>query len=75
MVDSGGVAAHQTRASIVGAVELLLNAGVDDGSLRADVRADDVVSSLLGIFLASASPDQTGRLLDLLVAGVAAPDR
>ena len=35
---------------------------------------DDVVSSLLGIFLASASPDQTGRLLDLLVAGVAAPD-
>jgi AcrR family transcriptional regulator len=75
MVDSGGVAAHQTRASIVGAVELLLNAGVDDGSLRADVRADDVVSSLLGIFLASASPDQTGRLLDLLVAGVAEPDR
>ncbi|HEY2450550.1 MAG TPA: helix-turn-helix domain-containing protein [Mycobacterium sp.] len=75
MVDSGDVAAHQTRASIVGAVELLLNAGVDDGSLRADVRADDVVSSLLGIFLASASPDQTGRLLDLLVAGVAEPDR
>jgi AcrR family transcriptional regulator len=75
MVDSGAVAAHQTRARIVGAVELLLNAGVDDGSLRADVRADDVVSSLLGIFLASASRDQTGRLLDLLVAGVAAPDR
>jgi len=33
--------------------------------------ADDVVSSLLGIFLAGGSPDQTGPLLDLLVAGVA----
>jgi hypothetical protein len=27
------------------------------------------VSSLIGIFLASGSPEQTGRLLDLLVAG------
>jgi AcrR family transcriptional regulator len=75
MVDSGAVEQRQTRASIVGAVELLLNAGADDGSLRSDVRAGDVVSSLLGIFLASASPGQTGRLLDLLVAGVAASNR
>jgi AcrR family transcriptional regulator len=75
MVDSGAVEQRQTRASIVGAVELLLNAGADDDSLRSDVRADDVVSSLLGIFLASASHDQTGRLLDLLVAGVAAAHR
>jgi AcrR family transcriptional regulator len=72
MVDSGAVKQSQTRTSIVGAVDLLLRAGADDGSLRSDVRADDVVSSLLGIFLASGSPDQTGRMLDLLVAGVAA---
>ena len=49
---------------------LLLQAGRDDGSLRSDVQADDVVSSLIGIFLASGSPEQTGRLLDLLVAGI-----
>ena len=72
---SGAVHPNQTRASIVGAVEMLLKAGADDGSLRSDVGADDVVSSLLGIFLASASPDQTARLLDLLVAGVAASNR
>jgi AcrR family transcriptional regulator len=72
MVDSGAVEPSQTRASIVGAVDMLLRAGADDGSLRSDVRADDVVSSLLGIFLASGSPEQTGRMLDLLVAGVAA---
>jgi AcrR family transcriptional regulator len=75
LFDAGAVHPNRTRASIVGAVEMLLKAGTDDGSLRSDIRADDVVSSLLGIFLASASPDQTARLLDLLVAGVAASNR
>ena len=69
--DSGAMQASQTRDSIAGAVEMLLRAGAEDGSLRSDVQADDVVSSLIGIFLASGSPEQTGRLLDLLVAGVA----
>jgi AcrR family transcriptional regulator len=72
--DSGAMEPSRTRDSIVGAVDMLLRAGADNGSLRPDVQADDVVSSLIGIFLASASPDQTGRLLDLLVAGVAAPN-
>jgi AcrR family transcriptional regulator len=72
--DSGAMEPSRTRDSIVGAVDMLLRAGADNGSLRSDVQADDVVSSLIGIFLASASPDQTGRLLDLLVAGVAAPN-
>jgi hypothetical protein len=61
-----------TRASIVGAVDLLLTAGAADGSLRPDLQADDVVSSLLGIFLASGSSEQAQRMLDLLAAGVAA---
>jgi AcrR family transcriptional regulator len=72
MFDSGAVQGNETRASIAGAVDLLLRAGADDGSLRSDVPADDVVSSLIGIFLASGSPEQTGRLLDLLVDGIAA---
>jgi AcrR family transcriptional regulator len=70
--DSGAIKPSQTRDSMTGAVDLLLKAGAEDGSLRSDVRADDVVSSLLGIFLTSSSPAQTGRLLDLLVDGVAA---
>lgn len=52
--ESGALVPSQTRDSIVGA----------------DVQADDVVSSLIGIFLVSGSPEQTGRMLDLLVAGV-----
>lgn len=72
LFDSGAMEPSQTRDSIVGAVDLLLRAGVSDGSLRSDVRADDVVSSLVGMFLASGSPEQRGRMLDLLVAGVVA---
>jgi AcrR family transcriptional regulator len=67
---SGAVEPSQTRESIVGAVDTLLRAGARDGTLRADVQAEDVVSSLIGIFLVSGSPEQTARMLDLLVAGV-----
>ena len=69
--ESGAMEPTQTRDSLVGALDMLLRAGADDGSLRSDVQADDVVSSLIGLMLASGSPEQTGRLLDLLVAGVA----
>jgi hypothetical protein len=48
----------------------LLAAGSADGTLRSDVRAEDVVSSLIGIFLASHSTDQAHRMLDLLVDGI-----
>ncbi|AQT79410.1 TetR family transcriptional regulator [Mycolicibacterium litorale] len=70
VLESGAVEPGDTRAAIVGAVELLLTAGAAEGSLRADVRADDVVSSLLGISLASRSREQTRRMMDLLAAGL-----
>ena len=70
MFAAGAMEPGETRARIGGAVETLLRAGVDDGSLRSDVRADDVVVGLLGIFLASNSTEQTQRMLDLLVDGL-----
>ncbi|CAN5553232.1 TetR family transcriptional regulator [soil metagenome] len=70
MFAAGVVQPSETRESVSAAVETLLAAGVDDGSLRADIRADDVVSSLIGIFLASHSAEQAGRMLDLLVDGL-----
>jgi AcrR family transcriptional regulator len=69
---AGTVKPSDTRDSVVGAVDTLLKAGSADGSLRADVRADDVVSSLLGIFLASHSTEQANRMLDLLLDGLVA---
>lgn len=71
--ESGAMEPTRTRDSILGAVDLLLRAGADDGSLRSDVQADDVLSSLIGLMLASGSSEQTGRLLNLLVAGIATP--
>ena len=70
--DSGAVEPSDTRESIVAAVRLLLDAGSADGSLRADVAPDDVVTSLLGIMLASGSREQSDRMFDLLLDGLVA---
>lgn len=70
--DSGAMQVSDTRENITNAVEALLSAGAADNSLRNDVRAEDVVSSLIGIVLASGSSEQTRRMLDLLVDGIVA---
>ncbi|MEN4474619.1 helix-turn-helix domain-containing protein [Mycolicibacterium cosmeticum] len=72
MFASGVVQPSQTRDAIVGAVSALLGAGARDGSLRDDVDPDDVVTSMLGVVLASRSTRQAARLLDLLVDALVA---
>ncbi|MFG1960989.1 TetR/AcrR family transcriptional regulator [Nonomuraea sp. NPDC049028] len=67
---SGRIPTATTRERITAAITAILAKGADTGSLRADVDPDDVATMLLGIFLATAArdtPEQTGRLLDLLV--------
>lgn len=51
-------------------VEALLRAGAQDGSLRADVGADDIVASLIGIAIASGSAAQATRMRQLLIDGL-----
>jgi AcrR family transcriptional regulator len=70
MFASGAVEPGDTRSSILGAVDALLAAGRADGSLRSDVNAEDVVSSLIGIVMASSSTAQANRMRDLLVDGL-----
>ena len=70
MFASGAVEPGDTRASILAAVGALLAAGRADGSLRSDVCAEDVVSSLIGIVIASSSTEQANRMRDLLVDGL-----
>jgi len=70
---SAGRITPRTRERINAVVTMFLSAGARSGSLRADVQADDVTAMLLGIFLSTApndTPEQTGRLLDLLVDAV-----
>jgi AcrR family transcriptional regulator len=73
VIASGAVTSSQAREVLSAAVQSVLDAGVADGSLRGDVRAEDVVATLVGIFVACGRPDQrdqAGRMLDLLMDGV-----
>jgi len=67
---SGG---SETRARINAVIAKFLTAGSKDGSIRDDIRSDDVTLSLAGIiFAATACADhhQISRILDLLMEGL-----
>ena len=62
--------AGDTRERIGETLERILAAGAEDGTLRTDVRADDAVVALLGVFLGltrSRDDAQRRRVLDLYV--------
>ncbi|MFC3500557.1 TetR/AcrR family transcriptional regulator [Micromonospora krabiensis] len=63
----------QSRDRLLAALGLLLEAATQAGSVRADVTAADVLTSLSGVSLAAGEPaqrEQAGRLLDLLMDGL-----
>ncbi|MGH2586609.1 MAG: TetR/AcrR family transcriptional regulator [Dehalococcoidia bacterium] len=69
-----------TRARILGALRLLLDAGAQTGILRADVAPDDVIRVINGIWYLPGGPewrDTVGRMLDLVIDGLryGLPDR
>ncbi|MGC5396122.1 TetR/AcrR family transcriptional regulator [Streptomyces sp. DT20] len=67
---SGAIATPATRERLTAAIAVILDAGAQAGSLRADVEPDEVTMMLLGVFLSTTagnSPELTGRLLDLMV--------
>ena len=70
---AGAITPSQTREQVIDTITMLLAAGVAAGTVRADVRADDLFASLTGIFLAAGAVeqrDQAGRILDLFMAGL-----
>jgi len=71
---SGRITTPTTRERITAAIGAILTAGAEAGSLRGDVEPDDVTALVLGAFLSTAAtdntPEQTGRLLDLVVDAV-----
>ncbi|HTJ71420.1 MAG TPA: helix-turn-helix domain-containing protein [Actinospica sp.] len=73
LIVSGAITKSEAREELSAAVQPLLDAGAAAGTLRADVRAQDVVVGSVGIFSVCALPeqrDQATRLLDLLFDGV-----
>jgi AcrR family transcriptional regulator len=73
VVASGGNPFAHSRDRMVEALDLLLRAGAEAGTLRPDADATDLLAGLSGVSLASGEPAQraqAGRLLDLLVDGL-----
>jgi len=75
MIESGEIALAQTRAELLAVIDSILAAGRAAGELRADITAEDISASLLGIFTVAGKPEhraQADRLLDLLMDGLRA---
>ena len=76
MIESGEIAEAQTRTELLEAIITILDAGSAVGDLRADVTAEDVAASLVGIFTVVGKPGQhaqASRLLNLLMDGLRPP--
>jgi AcrR family transcriptional regulator len=70
---SGTVTVSQAREQLTAALQTILDAGIAAGTLRADVRAQDIVASIVGMFAATSRAgggEQLQRMLDLLTDAV-----
>ena len=73
---SGAVTVSQARGRLAEAVQVILDAGSADGTLRDDVRADDVVAMIVGMFTATSldgGREQLERMFGLLLDAVRRP--
>jgi AcrR family transcriptional regulator len=71
MIESGEIAHAQTQ--MLAAIDEILNAGRVTGDLRADVTAEDIAASLIGIFTVARPPGhhaRASRLLNILMDGL-----
>jgi hypothetical protein len=78
VVASGSVTVPQIREQLAAAVRKILDAGVAAGTLRADVRAEDIVVTVVGMFSAislAGGDEQLQRMLNLLMDAVRLPVR
>ncbi len=70
---SGTVTVSQAREELTAAVRTILDAGIADGTLRDDVRPEDVVAMIVGVFTATSiagGREQRERMFDLLTDAV-----
>ena len=73
MIESGEIAHAQTQTELLAAIDEILDAGRVTGELRADVTAEDIAASLIGIFIVARPPEhdaRASRLLNILMDGL-----
>lgn len=76
LIDAGVVTAAKSRERLSGALRRLIEAGAADGSLRPGLRAEDLVTAIVGVVSATAiagGREQLSRLFDLLMEGARGP--
>ena len=76
MIESGEISHAQTRDELLAAITTILDAGRAAGDLRADVSAEDISASVIGILTVvgkSGQRAQADRLLNLLMDGLRPP--
>jgi AcrR family transcriptional regulator len=76
MIKSGEITHAQTRIELLTAISEILDVGRAAGDLRADITAEDIAASLLGIFTVAPPPehkDRANRLLNILIDGLRPP--
>jgi hypothetical protein len=72
MIEPGEIAHARTQGELLAAIDIL-NAGRVTGRLRADVTAEDISASLIGIFIVpylSEHHARASRLLNILMDGL-----
>jgi AcrR family transcriptional regulator len=70
---AGSVTVSFAREQLTAAVQTILDAGISAGTLRDDVRAEDIVATIVGMFTATSlagGHEQLERMLDLLMDAV-----
>ncbi|MBP2322534.1 AcrR family transcriptional regulator [Kibdelosporangium banguiense] len=72
LIASGGDPFARSRELITNALGRLLDATVNAGQTRPDINVEDIFMGIAGISMVSESgtPEQAGRLLDLLMDGL-----
>lgn len=76
MIESEKIAHAQTQSELLAAIDEILGAGRTTSELRADVTAEDIAASLIGIFTVAPQPDhgaRASRLLNILMDGLRPP--
>jgi AcrR family transcriptional regulator len=73
MIESREIAHGETQTELLAAIDDILTAGRETGELRADVTAEDIAASLIGIFTVARPPQhaaRASRLLNILMDGL-----
>ncbi|WP_020664187.1 TetR/AcrR family transcriptional regulator [Amycolatopsis benzoatilytica] len=76
IIEAGTVDMTQVRAELTTAVQLILDAGAADRTLRTDLQAQDVVVTVVSACampVLPGGPEQRGRMFDLIVDGIRQP--